>query len=356
MNNLASIDPPFASLIMAVRNEAKYIRQSLECLLSQDYPANRLELIVADGLSDDGTPQAIRSLQGRYPNLRLLENPRRTTATGLNLAILAARGEVIVRMDGHSEIRPDYVRSCVAELQRTGADHVGGAAPPIGDSAFGKAVALATTTRFGAGGSSFRYSDREEWVNTVFLGAWTRGTLEKLGLFDEGLLCNEDDEFNYRLCEQGGRILLSPLLKATYRPRGAPAPLAKQYFRYGFWKVRVMQKHPRQMRWSHFAPAAFAAALAGSALWALFDVSGRVVLGSVAALYLAANLAASVLAAARAGSRDAGLLPVAYAILHLSYGVGFLCGLIRFAGSWRDRCGQVPRLPKWNGGSAKETR
>jgi glycosyltransferase involved in cell wall biosynthesis len=111
MTNHSSNEPPFVSLVMAIRNEAAYIRRSLECLLSQDYPAHRMELIVADGMSDDGTPQAIRSLQEQHPNLRLLENPKKTTATGLNTAILAARGDVIVRMDGHSEIRPDYVRN-----------------------------------------------------------------------------------------------------------------------------------------------------------------------------------------------------------------------------------------------------
>ena len=346
MNDKPSAELPFVSLVMAVRNEAKFIRRSLECLLSQDYPADRLACIVADGMSQDDTPETIRSMQGQHPNLRLVENPRKTTATGLNVAILASKGDVIVRMDGHSEIRPDYVRNCVSELERTGADHVGGAAPPIGDTPFGEAVALATTTRFGAGSSSFRYSDREEWVDTAFLGAWTRSALERLGLFDEALKCDEDDEINYRLCAQGGRILLSPLLQATYRPRGSAAGLAKQYFRYGFWKVRVMQKHPRQMRWTHFLPPGFAALLAVNALWATFSATGRMLFLAVAAPYLAVNLAASIAVAARRGWRYVGLLPQVYAILHLSYGFGFLSGLIRFAGSWNDRSGCVPCLPK----------
>ncbi len=345
MSGTPSNPPPFVSLVMAVRNEAKFIRRTVECLMAQDYPADLLECIVADGMSEDGTPDIIRSLQGSHPNLRVVENPRKTTATGLNTAILAAKGDVIVRMDGHSEIGPDYVRNCVRELERTGADHVGGSAPPAGDNRFGEAVALATTTRFGAGGSSFRYSDREEWVDTVFLGAWTRKVLGRIGLFDESMLCDEDDEFNYRLHGQGGRILLSPLLRATYRPRNSPAGLAKQYFRYGFWKVRVMQKHPRQMRWSHFLPPAFAASLAVTAAWALFSAAGLVLLCAVAVPYITVNLAASVAAAARGGWRYAGLLPLVYGILHLGYGFGFLSGLIRFAGSWNDRRGCVPQLP-----------
>ena len=338
-------ETPFVSLVMAVLNEAPFIERSLKSVLAQDYPADRMEVLVADGLSTDGTRAALESFQSGHSRLRILDNPKRTTATGLNLAIAHARGEVIVRMDGHSELPPDYVRHCVSELSRTGAEHVGSAITTIGESEFGKAVALAMSTPFGVGGARFRYADREEWVDTVFLGAWPRSIFERIGMFDESMKCNEDDEFNYRLLDHGGRILMSPPLRVKYTPRDTPSALATQYFRYGFWKVRVFQKHPRQMRASHFVPPLFSAVLLISACWAAASTAGAILFAATAGAYLAANVAASLIAGLRHGWKRIRFLPLIYAVLHLSYGFGFLAGLARFAGRWGDRTG-APDLNK----------
>ena len=161
---------PFVSLVMAIRNEAPFIRKCLDSILSQDYPPDRIEVLVADGMSTDGTGDIVKSYQAGRPNLRLIENRGMITATGLNAAISSARGEIIVRMDGHSEMPLDYVRNCVAALQRTGAEHVGSGVLTTGKTVFGEAVALAMSTPFGVGGSRFRTTHREEWVDTVFLG------------------------------------------------------------------------------------------------------------------------------------------------------------------------------------------
>jgi succinoglycan biosynthesis protein ExoA len=335
---------PFVSLVMAIRNEAPFIRKCMESILSQDYPADRMEVLVADGMSTDGTGDIVKSFQPRCPSLRLIENRGMITATGLNAAISSARGEIIVRMDGHSEMPLDYVRNCVATLQRTGAEHVGSGVLTIGKTVFGEAVAFAMSTPFGVGGSLFRTANREVWVDTVFLGGWRREIFERIGLFDEDVGCSDDDELNYRLLDHGGRILLSPPLRVTYYPRDNVKALVRQYFRYGFWKVRVMQKHPRQMRLSHFVPPAFAAALLGSALWSAWSGLGLAAFGVVAGAYLAANLGATLAAGLRDGWKHARFLPLIYASLHLSYGFGFLAGLVRFAGRWGDKTGRVPEL------------
>jgi len=328
---------PSATVIMPIRNEVAFIEQSLRNVLVQDYPPERLEVIVADGESTDGTRDIVRHLQRQHPNLHLVDNPGQIVPTGFNAALRRATGEIIVRVDGHTEIAPDYVRQCVAQLQRTGAENVGGKMSAVGTNAFGRALALATSSPFGVGGARFHYSDREEWVDTVYMGAWPRAVFDRLGCFDEEMVRNQDDEFNYRLLEAGGRILLSPKIKSKYTVRSRPDSLWRQYFQYGYWKVRVMQKHPAQMRLRQFVPPVFVAALLGSGLLSLFSSLGRLALALVAGSYLLANLAASILTARQGGWRHLPLLPPVFSILHLSYGLGFLTGLAKFWNRWGDK-------------------
>ena len=227
-------------------------------------------------------------------------------------------------------------------LLTSGADNVGGRMDAVGEGDFAEAVVLATSSPFGVGGARFHYSDKEEWVDTVYMGAWPRRVFEEIGLFDEELVRDQDDEFNYRLREHGGKILLSPKIKSTYTVRSTPRSLWKQYFQYGYWKVRVLQKHPRQMRLRQFVPPGFAAGLLGSALLAVIFPWGWIPMLAVFGSYLIANLTASIITAIKSGWRHMPLLTVVYAILHLSYGLGFLVGLVKFANRWGDRTGKVP--------------
>jgi glycosyltransferase involved in cell wall biosynthesis len=325
------------TVVMPVRNEAASIRESLGAVLSQDYPAGRLEVIVVDGMSRDGTPSIVRRIMTRHGNVRLIENPRGIVPSGLNDAIRAATGQVIVRVDGHTLVEPDYVSECVAALRRSGAENVGGPMRAEGSGWFGSAVALATSSRFGVGGARFHYSGLEERVDTVYLGAWRRSTFDRFGLFDEEMVRNQDDEFNYRLRSRGGSVLLSPKIRSRYTVRGTPASLWRQYFQYGFWKVRVMQKHPRQIRPRHLAPPALVAALfaplAASAIEPRFAILGVAVAGA----YAVATFVASVRIAGLSGWRRLPALGLAFAILHMGYGLGFLAGLGRYAFRWRDR-------------------
>lgn len=328
---------PFVSVIMPVRNEADFIAQSLGAVLAQDYPLDSFEVLVADGMSDDGTREIVQSLQGKCSVVKLIDNLGRIVPTGINRALAEARGEVIVRVDGHTIIAPDYLGQCVAELRRTGADNVGGKMSAVGAGHFGEAVALATSSPFGVGGARFHYSSDEEWVDTVYMGAWPRTVFERIGLFDEELVRDQDDEFNYRLREHGGRILLSPKIKSSYSVRSRPSMLWRQYYQYGFWKVRVMQKHLRQMRLRQFAPPALVAALLGSVLLSPFSRWSRALLLAVGSAYTLANLGVSLWTALRGGKDHLRLLPGVFAILHLSYGLGFLVGLVKHWNRWDNK-------------------
>ncbi|HEX9007232.1 MAG TPA: glycosyltransferase family 2 protein, partial [Bacteroidota bacterium] len=239
---------PVVSVIMPVCNEGTFIQRSLGAVTAQEYPRELLEILVVDGMSDDGTRELVLTAGRADARIRLIDNPRCIVSCAFNLGLREARGDVIVRVDGHTIIAADYVAACVAALLRTGADNVGGRMQPEGSTPFGRAVAMATSVPFGVGGGRFHYSADEEWVDTVYLGAWRREIFDRLGGFDEEMVKNQDDEFNYRLREDGGRILLSPAIRSRYFNRTSPRLLWKQYFAYGFWKVRVMQKHPRQMR------------------------------------------------------------------------------------------------------------
>jgi glycosyltransferase involved in cell wall biosynthesis len=219
---------------MAVRNEEKHIRACLENIFNQKEVPAPYEVIVADGISTDGTREIIFEMQSTNPNLILIDNPGVIVPTGLNQAIRIAKGNIIVRVDGHTKIAPDYVKSCIELLNTTRAENVGGRMVAIGRTAFGRAVAVATSTPFGVGGSRFHYSEKEEEVDSVYLGAWPKDVFLKIGLFDEEMVRDQDDEFNYRLREHGGKIILSPSIKSEYTVRSTPKTLWKQYFQYGF--------------------------------------------------------------------------------------------------------------------------
>ena len=333
---------PLVSVVMPVRNEGEFLRTSLAAVLGQDYPRNKVEVIVADGMSDDGTREIVRELQATDSRLRLIDNPARVAPAALNRAIATAAGDIVVRVDGHTVVASDYVRACVTALDRSGAETVGGRMDAESASPFGHAVALATSSRFGVGGARFHYSQAEELVDTVYLGAWRRDVFERFGMFDEELVRNQDDEFNYRIQAGGGRVLLSPSIRSRYFARSTPRALWRQYFQYGLWKVRVMQKHPAQMRRRHFVPPLFVAALAVSAAMAPAAPMSALVFSSIAATYTLAVMAGAAIVSRRPGRGD--LLPrvaIAFAILHVAYGSGFLVGLGRFAGKWRAAAAPV---------------
>ena len=332
------------SIILPIRNEANFIRQSLDAILAQDAPMDQIEILVADGMSTDGTREIVEEYQKNQPNIHLVDNPGKIVPKGINAALRHAKGDIVIRVDGHTLIAPDYVRKCVDTLNRTKADNVGGCMSAIGTTAFGRAVALATSTPFGIGNSQFHYSQNEVETDSVYMGAWPKNVFKRIGLFDEELVRDQDDEFNYRLREYGGKIVLNPEIRSIYSTRSTPKSLWKQYFQYGFYKVRVLQKHPRQMSLRQFVPPVFVLSLLGSIIVSLFNRWGVWLLALTAGSYLLANLAASVNIAARKGWRHLLVLPAAFAIIHLSYGLGFIAGLFKFWNRWGDKIGKVQSL------------
>jgi succinoglycan biosynthesis protein ExoA len=322
---------PFVSVIMPIRNEGDFISRSLGAVLEQDYPHMCMEVLIADGMSSDDTRDFIAQTAAEHPDItvKILDNPGKIVPTGFNIALAKAAGDIIVRVDGHTIIDPDYVSHCVRLLQTTGAENVGGRMTAIGRGDFGEAVALATSSPFGVGGARFHYSDQEEWVDTVYMGAWPKAVFERNGGFDEELVRNQDDEFNYRLRANGGKILLSPKINSRYYNRSTLRSLWRQYYQYGFWKVRVLQKHPLQMSPRQFVPPAFAATILGGAVLAPFSRIIRVLWVLALALYIAGNLAASLQIARKTDEKHIKLLPGVFAILHFAYGLGFLNGLLK---------------------------
>jgi len=341
---------PFVSVIMPVRNEASYLSESLGAVLIQDYDPDSIEILIVDGMSVDNSRAIISHIARSNPQYRILvlENPDEIVPTGINIALRQGKGDIIIRVDGHTIIAPDYVRQCVEALERTKADNVGGKMNAKGTNIFGKVVALATSTPFGIGGGHFHYSDEEEWVDTTYMGAWPRRVFEKIGLFDEELVRDQDDEFNYRLRGAGGKILLSPKIKSEYTVRSSPKALWRQYYQYGYWKIRVLQKHPRQMSLRQFVPPAFVLSLFISVLITLFSTlySPFSIIHPLSLviplLYLFANLSASLYIASKYGWKYTPLLPFVFSILHISYGMGFLAGLFKFWNRWGDKIGKAP--------------
>jgi succinoglycan biosynthesis protein ExoA len=353
---------PLVTVIMPVLNEARFIRHVLDAVLAQDY--DRIEVLVVDGGSTDSTRDQVSGMND--PRVRILDNPGRLQACALNTGIDAAQGHVIVRVDGHTIVAPDYVRQCVHYLNITGADNVGGPLRYFGLTPWGRAIAAAYRSPFGVP-SRFTINRGAGYVDTVYLGAWPRAVFERLGRFDERLKVNEDYEFNYRIRAAGGRIYLAPEICSDYYGRQTLGGLWRQFFRYGEGKFAVLVKYPGSARPRHLVAPAFVAALVGGAFLAPVFRAVRRLWGILLAIYGAAALIASLRAQTlplpsapiltsvdssdgRGGSMtrpgqvsDLPLhqsvdnphsmitrLPVVFACMHLAWGSGFWIGAIRW--------------------------
>lgn len=318
---------PLVSVIVPCRNEEAFIRPCLERILASTYPLDRLEILVADGRSDDATRAIVTELAARHPHLRLLDNPLRITPAALNIAIRAARGEIIVRMDAHAYFPPDYIARLVAALEETGADVVGGAIDtrPANATATAQAIALAMRHPFGVGNSSFRIGTAgRRQVDHVPFFACHRALFDRVGHFDEELVRNQDGEFSSRVCRQGGRIVLIPEARAEYFARDSLGKLARMFFQYGYYKVLTAHKVGRVMTVRQVVPPAFLLALVTSAITAIWlPVSGYFFLGLLAA-YAAAVSAASLHAARGRAALSTAVLFAVFPIMHFGHGIGQL--------------------------------
>ena len=324
---------PKVSLLIAMRNESKRIGACIESILKQDYPADKIEILVMDGKSTDDSWNIVEHLLAGRAEHKLLSNPAMYQSHGWNLGIVNSSGAIIGIVSAHSLLETDYVSKAVETLARTGVDMVGGPMTAVGTGYISTAISIATSSPFGVGGARFHYASQEEEMDTVYMGLCHRSVYERIGGFDEEMIRNQDDELSYRLRKADGRIVCNPQIRSHYYNRASLSSFWKQYFQYGWYKVRVLQKHPRQMRSRQFIPPAFVLALIVSGLITLTPIL-RSLSFVVPLLYLLINLLASLYTASMRGWKYLFILPVVFVILHLSYGLGFLGGLFRFWDRW----------------------
>jgi succinoglycan biosynthesis protein ExoA len=323
------VAPPVVTVVMPVRNEAGYIRQAIEAVLFNDFDQERLQILVVDGRSHDGTREIAAQLAARHPNLRLLDNPDLTVPHALNRALGQATGDVIIRIDGHAIVAPDFVRSSLEELE----EHpecgcVGGAIESISSSLASEAISLAMSSPFGVGTARFRTGKQEGYVDTLAFGAYRREVFEKVGTFDEQLTRNQDDEFNFRLTQAGFRIWLSPKIRSKYFVRSNFAKLFRQYYQYGFWKVFVNCKHGRVTNLRQLAPASFLVLTALLLVSMPFSPPAGTALGLLVAGYVGAGVFFSLCRSRRPAVLLRALC--AFGLIHTGYGLGYLEGIVRF--------------------------
>ena len=318
------------SIVVPCRNERDQIETAIRSILAQETPPGGFEVVVADGMSDDGTRSILSKLAKEDSRIRIVDNPGGIVSTGLNVAIRLARGRTIIRMDAHTSYAPDYVRQCIELLAETAADNVGGPWVAQGQGRVGRAIAAAFQSSFATGGARGHDPNYSGPVDTVYLGCWPREVFERIGMFDEELVRNQDDEFNLRLVRSGGKIWQSTKIRSWYHPRETLRQLFSQYVQYGYWKARVMQKHKLPASLRHVVPACFILELLILPVISLYWRPAFWTWLGLLVLYLLFNILASLLTAAYQGWKLFPFLPGVFASFHLAYGWGFLKGLLDF--------------------------
>jgi len=332
---------PSVTVVIPCRNEARFIRPVIDALLQSTYPRERLEVIFVDGMSTDGTRAILETAAREHSFIRVLDNPRVIAPVAMNLGIQAARSDVIVRMDAHSEYENDYIPRCVGLLLSSGpkvANAGGKGVPqPYGDSPWARPISYILGHRFGVGGTACRTSTHAGFVDTVPFGTYFRAMLVEIGMYDERLTRNQDHELNARLRRAGYSIAYDPSIRIHYRPRADLRSLARQAFFTGMWNVYTLRLHPYTWKWRRFIPGGFVAYLAGLVVLA---ASGRVPAAALIPLGLYALLVSlfSLQGAAHGGAPRVAATFVSY---HLSFGAGTLFGVGNLlTGRWRRYLGR----------------
>jgi glycosyltransferase involved in cell wall biosynthesis len=331
--------PSSVSIIVPCYNEEKRIRFLLDAIFAQTYPRTHMDVTIADGHSGDRTRELIADFQRSHPDLRLslVDNHVQSIPAALNRAIAASSGEIIIRLDAHSGPYPDYVEKAVAALEAGKGENVGGVweIHPGAETWVARSIAAAAAHPLGVGDALYRHATQAAYVDTVPFGAWRRILLQKVGGYDEALHANEDYEFNARILRAGGKIWLDPSIRSVYFARAGLAALARQYFRYGFWKMKMLRRYPATLRWRQALPPLFVFSLVAGGLmalsWPLF--------GWLAGFELLAYFGILGLFGLRAAlqRREFHLifgLPLAIAVMHFSWGSGFLWSLL--TGTWKS--------------------
>lgn len=325
-----SSENPFISIVIPCRNEAGWIGRCLDSIDRNDFPKDRLEVLIVDGMSDDETRAIAEEYAARFPYMRLLDNPKQITPAALNTGIEAANGEIILRMDAHYEYQPDYISKLVSWLHESGADNVGGLVvmEPANETAVARAIAVAVCHPFGVGNAYYRIgTSRPRRVDTVPFGCYRKEVFARVGLFDEDLVRNQDIEFNLRLRKKGGSILLVPDVVIRGQARDSLGKLWRMYYQYGYFNPLVIRNMGGKMSLRQIITPAFVGGVVTAFLLSLWFPWACLAGGAVLAAYFAVTIFCSIAALRKHGAAAAILLPLVFMILHVSHGLGFIRGL-----------------------------
>jgi len=314
---------PSLTILMPCFNESKFIVGSVESLLSGNYPKSKIEILVIDGGSTDNTIEKVKLLCERFDSVKLLHNAKKVVPAALNLGVASASNDLLIWCGAHAIYDSDYVKNSVATLLgEQAASSVGGVISPIANSRVGKAIAIATTSKFGIGNAKYRYASTRQLVDTVFGGCFYRANVLKVGGFNEQWIRNQDSEFNHRLRTQIGPIILEPSIRCQYYCRETLRELSSQYFSYGFWRFNTLLAHPSSFTYRQAAPVALCA---GLALSFVLLASGWSIGFMLPAVYVSACLTVSFFETLKSRRMiHLVLLPVIFFTLHVSWGLGFI--------------------------------
>lgn len=316
------------SVVMPVYNEEKYIGKCVESLLKQDYPAERMEWIFVDGCSKDRTVAILEQYRERYPELiRVLENPDKTVPYAMNIGIRASHGKYIVRLDAHADYAADYISKCVSYLEHTDAANVGGVAETKANGFMGHAIAKMLSSRFGVGNSGFRTNAKSGYVDTVPFGAFRREVFSEYGGYDERLVRNQDNEMNFRIRKNGGKIYLADDIHFSYYCRDSVKGISRMAFKNGMWNVITMKLCPGAMGLRHFIPMLFVLSIVVLGLLGLVHPVFPMLLGAELLLYFALDVIFSGRLAG--GAKEFFALLMLFPVFHVTYGTGSMFGILK---------------------------
>jgi glycosyltransferase involved in cell wall biosynthesis len=324
-------DLPFVSVIMPIRNESDFIEQALQSILDSDYPAEKMEVLVVDGDSSDDTRPIVEKLAESDARIKILDNPRRIVPTAMNIALKQMQGDVFIRIDGHAKIPADFISKSIQCLhEHPDAWVVGGYIETVATGYVGRAIAASMCSPIGVGNARFRLGDYEGWVDTLAFGTHHKWVVDKIGYFDEELVRNQDDEFNMRIILAGGKIWMSKSIRSTYFSRSSLGKLWRQYFQYGFWRIRTLQKHKRPAVLRQLVPLLFVLSILFLGVAGLFMKSFWYLLETEMILYVMVLFVGAFIVGVKYGWWFVPVAPLIFVILHFAYGLGCLWGLIRF--------------------------
>jgi len=316
------------SVVMPVYNEERYIEKCVDSLLLQDYPIDEMEWIFGDVCSKDRTVEILKRYQEKYPSLiKIYSNPDKIVPYAMNIGIAASKGKYIVRLDAHADYATDYISKCVYYLENTDAENVGGIAETKANGFMGKAIAKMLSSKFGVGNSQFRTNGESGYVDTVPFGAFRREVFSKYGGYDERLVRNQDNEMNFRIRKNGGKIYLANDIRFSYYCRDSIGGISTMARKNGMWNIITMKLCPGSMGVRHFIPFAFVISVLGLGILSFIHLLFAAILAAEISLYLLLDIVFSIKQAETL--REFFTLLILFPIFHVAYGVGSLIGITK---------------------------